>query len=162
MMRVVFLLVILAAQQLFVYSLLQNARKNVKVCSICRHRWNMKPMALNGDQIVDEEQKLSSVAHSTRRSVNVVLSSVLFMALFAASPFGARSDDQEGTKTDKSFELCISKCVFAETRPPPVGSSNDRLEATKSRGEILRECRKSCAKTKEQLLLGEPKKKISQ
>ena len=62
-----------------------------------------------------------------------------------------------GTKGDKSFELCVSKCVFAETRPPPIGSSSERLEA-KDRPTVISDCRKSCAKTKEQLLLGSPKK----
>lgn len=55
----------------------------------------------------------------------------------------------------------ISKCVFEETKPPPVGSSADRLEAKKSRSEIIKECRKKCAKTSEQLLIGSPKTKIT-
>ena len=40
------------------------------------------------------------------------------------------------------------------------GSTIERLEATssKSRSDIIKECRKSCAKTKNQLLMGEPKK----
>lgn len=64
---------------------------------------------------------------------------------------------EAGSKTDKTFELCVSKCVFSETRPPPIGSSTDRLEA-KDRVSIISDCRKSCAKTKAQLLVGEPKK----
>ena len=78
----------------------------------------------------------------------------------AVFPLSAWSDDK-GTKTDKYFESCMSKCVFVETRPPPVGSSNDRLEAKKSRGEILGECKRQCATTKEQLLIGSPKKKVA-
>jgi len=64
---------------------------------------------------------------------------------------------EAGTKSDKSFELCVSKCVFEETKPPPIGSTVERLEA-KDRKTIVTDCRKGCAKTKAQLLLGEPKK----
>jgi hypothetical protein len=60
-------------------------------------------------------------------------------------------------KEDKAFELCISKCIFEETKPPPLGASAERLEVTKPRGEIVRECRVKCAKNKEQLLIGKPK-----
>lgn len=57
----------------------------------------------------------------------------------------------DGSKEEKSFENCLSKCVFNETRPPPIGSSNERLEVTKSRGEIVRECKQKCAKNKDQV-----------
>lgn len=67
------------------------------------------------------------------------------------------ADDNE--KANKAFELCMSKCVFAETRPPPVGSETTRLEARKGRAEIIRDCKQKCATTSEQLLLGKPKKK---
>jgi hypothetical protein len=72
----------------------------------------------------------------------------------------ANADDNTGTKNDKKFELCVSKCVFEETRPPPVGSSNERLEATstRQRPEIIKACRKTCAKNKQQLMIGDPKK----
>ena len=48
-------------------------------------------------------------------------------------------------------------CTYVETRPPPVGASTERLEVTKPRSEILRECRVRCAKNKDQLLIGKPK-----
>ena len=64
---------------------------------------------------------------------------------------------EAGTKSDKSFELCVSKCVFEETKPPPIGSTVERLEA-KDRKTIVTDCRKGCAKTKAQMMLGEPKK----
>ena len=60
-----------------------------------------------------------------------------------------------------SIYIGISKCVFEETKPPPAGSSADRLEAKKSRAEIIKECRKKCAKTSEQLMIGSPKTKIA-
>lgn len=65
--------------------------------------------------------------------------------------------DGDGTKAEKKFELCLSKCLFDETRPPPVGAGTDRIENTRSRTEIMRGCKSQCAKTKEQLMLGKPK-----
>ena len=58
-----------------------------------------------------------------------------------------------------TLESCVSKCVFDATKPPPVGASKERLEENgmKSRVDIIRECRPKCAKTSEQLLLGQPK-----
>lgn len=66
------------------------------------------------------------------------------------------------SKEDKQFELCISKCIFEETKPPPIGASTERLEVTKTRVEIVRECRVKCAKNKQQLLIGKPKIKAQQ
>ena len=99
----------------------------------------------------------------------------------------AADDAEATKKALKSFEGCYSKCMFegnnsyyqylllvvflyytllflythsymyVETRPPPVGASTERLEVTKPRSEILRECRVRCAKNKDQLLIGKPK-----
>jgi len=76
--------------------------------------------------------------------------------LLGAPSSAIASGGVAGTKTDKYFEACVSKCVFDETKPPPVGSPVDRLEA-KDRKTVISDCRKSCAKTPEQLLLGSPK-----
>lgn len=73
------------------------------------------------------------------------------------APAVVHADGGEGSKTDKKFELCVSKCIFSETRPPPAGSTTERLEA-RERGGIIKECRKTCAKNKEQLMTGTPKK----
>ena len=66
----------------------------------------------------------------------------------------AHADD-----TDKKFETCLSKCIYQQTRPPPVGSPTERLEQKLSRGEILTLCKEKCAVNKEQLLTGKPKVK---
>eukprot|EP01039_Chlorochromonas_danica_P003243 gene3244-3553_t len=60
----------------------------------------------------------------------------------------------------KEFEVCLSKCIFEETKPPPVGASVERLTVTRPRGEIIRDCKKQCATSPEQLLLGSPKKHV--
>ena len=69
--------------------------------------------------------------------------------------------DDGKLKESKQFELCMTKCVFAETRPPPTGSSSERLEARKPRSEIIRDCKRKCAVTQDQLLLGKPKQKTA-
>eukprot|EP01035_Chromulina_nebulosa_P018829 gene18829-24608_t len=71
--------------------------------------------------------------------------------------FALADNGDKTSKSSKSFELCLSKCIFSETRPPPINSNAERLEVTKPRDEIIRECKKSCAVSKEQLLLGKPK-----
>lgn len=112
--------------------------------------------------VEDLEAPIASLALSAKIfETSKYFSLLLILAGFALFPSSAWSDDK-GTKTDKYFESCMSKCVFAETRPPPVGSSNDRLEAKKSRGEILGDCKRQCATTKEQLLIGAPKQKAAE
>ena len=66
----------------------------------------------------------------------------------------------EGSKTSRKFENCVSQCVFDETKPPPVGSSVERLEAIDQKTAIG-VCRKRCAKTKAQLMTGNPKDKAA-
>lgn len=56
----------------------------------------------------------------------------------------------KGTKSDPAFQACISKCVYECTLP--------KGEEQKSRAECLPECKQKCAKTKEQLMMGSPKK----
>ena len=100
--------------------------------------------------------------NNKKRIASIICSSLVSLSLpiFATSIINMNAPivayAAEG-KEDKKFELCISKCIFEETKPPPIGSSAERLEATKSRGEIIRECRVKCAKNKEQLLIGKPK-----
>ena len=62
-----------------------------------------------------------------------------------------------GAQGDKAFELCLSKCIYDGTRPPPIGSSTERLEETPPRNEIVKGCKKTCAVSKEQLMTGKPK-----
>jgi hypothetical protein len=71
-------------------------------------------------------------------------------------PLSARAETDpmlKGTKKDPSFEACLSKCMYECTKPKGAEQ--------KSRAECLPECKKGCAKTKEQLMLGQPIKKAS-
>ena len=57
----------------------------------------------------------------------------------------------KGTKEDPAYQTCLSKCIYDCTKP--------KGEEQKSRGECIPECKKQCATTKEQLLMGTPIKK---
>ena len=48
--------------------------------------------------------------------------SVIFAVGVLLVPVNVYAAEQIGSKNDKGFELCMSKCVFKETKPPPVGS----------------------------------------
>lgn len=50
-------------------------------------------------------------------------------------------------KMSKDAETCLSKCVFEETRPPPLGSSAERLLVQRSRIDIISDCKEICFKT---------------
>lgn len=92
---------------------------------------------------------------STQRLAAVSLAISSCLLSFSCASFAG--DKGAGTITDKKYELCVSKCVFSETRPPPNGADNERILTTISRTDIIKDCRKTCAKTKEQLYLGKPK-----
>jgi hypothetical protein len=66
-------------------------------------------------------------------------------------PAFAADDNVKGTKKDPVYEACLSQCMYDCTKPKGYEQ--------KSRMECLPECKKSCAKTPEQLLLGTPIKK---
>ena len=44
----------------------------------------------------------------------------------------------------QGYSLCLSKCIYAGTRPPPQGSSIERLEVTPPRSEIIKDCKEKC------------------
>lgn len=104
---------------------------------------------------VPKSEKLSSM------KILAVASIALSSCLFSFSGASLAVDRDTGTITDKKYELCVSKCVFSETRPPPNGADNERILTTISRTDIIKGCRKTCAKTKEQLYLGKPKIKVA-
>ena len=72
-------------------------------------------------------------------------------AAWATPAWAAGSSDPslKGTKKDPAYEACVSKCMYECTKP--------KVEEQKTRQECLPECKKKCATTKEQLLLGTPK-----
>jgi hypothetical protein len=79
---------------------------------------------------------------------------ILLTPLLHASSIQASELD---AKASKKFESCLSKCVFNETKPPPVGSDSGRIEIKKTRQEVLTVCKQKCATDPAQLLTGKPK-----
>mmetsp|Transcript_7684 Transcript_7684/g.28895 ORF Transcript_7684/g.28895 Transcript_7684/m.28895 type:complete len:124 (-) Transcript_7684:433-804(-) len=73
-----------------------------------------------------------------------VLASVLLVGPQAVM---AKDESKKGTKEDKGFQACLSKCLFECTKPP----------STSSRAECYPECKQKCATSDAQLLRGRPK-----
>ena len=117
------------------------------------------------NDLVSGEESRKIIGHGNGHSIDrleslrrlAAVSIALSGCLLSFSTASVAADKGAGTITDKKYELCVSKCVFSETRPPPNGAENERILTTISRTDIIKDCRKSCAKTKEQLLLGKPK-----
>mmetsp|Transcript_20968 Transcript_20968/g.43757 ORF Transcript_20968/g.43757 Transcript_20968/m.43757 type:complete len:147 (+) Transcript_20968:1-441(+) len=63
----------------------------------------------------------------------------------------ASSDKDKGTKSDPKYISCVSACMYECTKP--------KADEQKERAECIGPCRKKCATTDEQLLLGQPIKK---
>mmetsp|Transcript_32140 Transcript_32140/g.42372 ORF Transcript_32140/g.42372 Transcript_32140/m.42372 type:complete len:128 (+) Transcript_32140:115-498(+) len=77
------------------------------------------------------------------------LSAVLTAPLVASFPWTAQAKESTGSKEDPDFQNCVSKCVYFCTKPKGA--------ETVSRADCIPGCKKECAKSKEQLLLGKPK-----
>ncbi len=66
--------------------------------------------------------------------------STFMMSLACLQPAEASALD----RISKEAENCLSKCVFEETKPPPLGSNSVRLLVQRSRNEILEDCKSQC------------------
>ena len=67
-----------------------------------------------------------------------------------ALPRAARADG----KYDKKFESCLSQCVYEQTK---IAKGIAQVEVV-SRSEAMASCKQKCATSKDQLLIGQPKK----
>ena len=76
--------------------------------------------------------------------------------LGSSAPAWAKEIDPalKGTKKDPEYEACVGKCIYECTKPK--GSEQ------KSRAECIPECKKQCATTKQQLMIGTPLPSASQ
>jgi hypothetical protein len=138
-----------AGQRRFGLSAVQSARSRLNMMNDLGSRVeDSKIISFRNAPSIDRLGSLRRLA-----AVSIALSG----CLLSFSTASVAADKGAGTITDKKYELCVSKCVFSETRPPPNGAENERILTTISRTDIIKDCRKSCAKTKEQLLLGKPK-----
>jgi len=128
---------------------------------LLRKMKKMTPMSMNRlNNDIDVSRILRKASRVTAASLvglgflNCGISSISQVSV--VNSFKVEAKEKSNLKSDSQFEVCISKCVFMETKPPPVGSTAERLEV-KSRTEAMLECKVKCAKSPEQLLLGQPK-----
>ena len=87
------------------------------------------------------------VAHVGRRGA-------VLGACAAATRLPAPARAAEGQKSDKSFQTCLSKCVYDVTK---ITKGISQVEVI-SRQEAYAQCKPKCATSKDQLLIGQPKK----
>lgn len=85
----------------------------------------------------------------TRRSVVATLAAAAALGLPLPS-YAAKEIDPalKGTKEDPAYQICVSTCMYECTKPKGAEQ--------KSRQECLPECKKKCATTKQQLMIGSP------
>ena len=87
-----------------------------------------------------------AAAVSTRRAALAALP----MAAALSRPRAALAD----SKYDKKFESCLSLCVYEQTK---IAKGIAQVEVV-SRSEAMATCKSKCATSKEQLMIGQPKK----
>ena len=85
-------------------------------------------------------------AAATRRHLLPISIAATALAL----PRAARADG----KYDKKFESCLSQCVYEQTK---IAKGIAQVEVV-SRSEAMATCKSKCATSKEQLMIGQPKK----
>lgn len=98
------------------------------------------------------QQSRSIFLSNVVSSICIASASAIALSPVAAHAAGDTAEPKvKGTKKDPEFEACLGKCMYECTKPKGTEQ--------KSRAECLPECKKSCATTKEQLLLGQPVKR---
>ena len=85
-------------------------------------------------------RNLSSQRKSLLKFQDLLKVSSILVCSFPLSPQAVVGLDT----LNKQSEVCMSKCVFEETKPPPLGSTSDRILIQRSRAEIIIDCKKKC------------------
>ena len=88
---------------------------------------------------------------ATRRSVLSGACAAASLSLFPTQQAAADG------KYDKKFEACVSQCLYEQTK---ITKGVAKVEVM-SRAEAYAVCKPKCATSKEQLLIGQPKKPSS-
>jgi hypothetical protein len=111
----------------------------------------LSPSAPAGSSRTPQQQQVQS--RSAFLSSALAATALSFLAPPQAAHAATSNNDSDaatkGTKKDPKFEACLSQCMYDCTKPK--GSEQ------RSRTECLPDCKKQCATTKQQLLLGLPK-----
>ncbi|KAL7490886.1 hypothetical protein ACHAWT_000415 [Skeletonema menzelii] len=93
------------------------------------------PQKEQQSRIISRQSFLTTIASTT--------SCLTFLGTQSQPAFAKEIDPAlKGTKSDPEFQACLSKCIYDCTKPKGAEQ--------RSRGECLPECKKTCAKTKEQ------------
>jgi hypothetical protein len=87
---------------------------------------------------------------STFAAAVVSVSASLVVSTEAANAAEKIDPAVKGTKKDPGYEACVSQCMYECTKPKGMEQ--------KSRSECLPGCKKECATTKAQLMVGTPAK----
>eukprot|EP00569_Conticribra_weissflogii_P007255 CAMPEP_0171328014 /NCGR_PEP_ID=MMETSP0878-20121228/390_1 /TAXON_ID=67004 /ORGANISM="Thalassiosira weissflogii, Strain CCMP1336" /LENGTH=128 /DNA_ID=CAMNT_0011827833 /DNA_START=52 /DNA_END=438 /DNA_ORIENTATION=- len=83
------------------------------------------------------------------RTTFLTTAAATFLTFLPATPAFAKDDpSKKGTKADPEFQACLSQCMYECTKPK--GSEQ------RSRAECLPDCKKKCATTKAQMMIGTP------
>eukprot|EP00521_Asterionellopsis_glacialis_P000348 CAMPEP_0195255936 /NCGR_PEP_ID=MMETSP0706-20130129/5943_1 /TAXON_ID=33640 /ORGANISM="Asterionellopsis glacialis, Strain CCMP134" /LENGTH=132 /DNA_ID=CAMNT_0040308895 /DNA_START=25 /DNA_END=423 /DNA_ORIENTATION=+ len=82
--------------------------------------------------------------------LTTAFSAAVFSTMAPLSASAAKEIDPKlkGTKQDPGYEACVSKCLYECTKP--------KGDEQKDRKECIPICKKQCATTKEQLMVGTP------
>ena len=101
------------------------------------------PPQKSSTQSTQQNPQLSRII-SRQSFLTTIASTSCLTFLGTQQPASAKEVDPavKGTKADPEFQACLSKCMYDCTKPKGAEQ--------KSRGECLPECKKTCAKTKEQ------------
>eukprot|EP00903_Cladosiphon_okamuranus_P019094 g17571.t1 len=86
---------------------------------------------------------------SRKDAIGAVFGAVAASSFAFVAAADAKDDPAlKGTKADPEFVTCLSDCIYYCTKDK---------EQSRSRQECIPECRKTCAKTKAQGMIGAPR-----
>mmetsp|Transcript_5071 Transcript_5071/g.8309 ORF Transcript_5071/g.8309 Transcript_5071/m.8309 type:complete len:129 (-) Transcript_5071:240-626(-) len=101
----------------------------------------------------NNRQNTQLEASSRSQFLSTAAAAIFMGAAMTPLPASAKEVDPalKGTKADPSYETCVSQCLYECTKP--------KGDEYKTRSECIPECKKKCATTKQQLMVGTPLKK---
>ena len=111
-----------------------------------------KSTAIKAKRNIDVNDELVDRSAFFQKAATYLTTSAAF-GFAATQPAWAKGQEDsalKGTKNDPKYQACVSSCVYECTKP--------KGDEQKSRAECIPECKKKCATSKEQLMIGTPVK----
>jgi hypothetical protein len=137
---------------------MMNINNNMPHCAAARSSAVVKLQSHDSDSDSDSASSMPSPTSRARFlstfaaavvSTAVGVVSVSALPAAAAAAADAKIDPSvKGTKKDPGYESCVSQCMYECTKP----KGNEQM----SRTQCLPGCKKQCATTKAQLMVGTP------